>query len=142
MLQGAEGERPLRADILTRTEVIDVAIVDPCAQTYLTQGSHRVYDVASDSRTTAKRARWTSMGGVPNREFVPFVIETTGRLGKSAMEFAAPYRNTGAAHSIRKTFRLFMKKIQFILARWNGRLILQARNYLSYSVPGLLPGPF
>ena len=129
-LQGTVGERTIRADILTLSEVIDVAIVDPCAPCYLQQGSHTSYDVASDDRTVAKRAHWESVGGVANLEFIPFVVESTGRLGKSAEEFTRPFLSTGASHSIKKTFKLFLRKIQFIIARWNGRLILQARGHL------------
>ena len=130
LLQGVDGEGTLRADILTRTEVIDVAIVDPCSPCYLRAGSHESYDVASDNRTAAKRARWDSIGGVANMELVPFIIESTGRLGKCAAAFCEPYFGTGASHSMKRTFKLFMRKIQFIMARWNARLILQARGHL------------
>ena len=120
----------LRADIFTRSEVLDVAIVDPCSPCHLRHGSHTTRDVASDAQTELKRRKWDSIGGIANREFIPFVIESTGRLGKSADEFTRPFLSTGASYSDKKTFQLFMRKLQFILARWNARLILQARGHM------------
>ena len=130
LLQGADGVGTLRADIFTRSEVLDVAIVDPCSPCHLRHGSHTTRDVASDAQTELKRRKWDSIGGIANREFIPFVIESTGRLGKSADEFTRPFLSTSASYSDKKTFQLFMRKLQFILARWNARLILQARGHM------------
>ena len=76
-----ESKTTLQADIHIergpRLVSFDVAVVDPATP-------RRSY-VAAKPREATKRAEWTSRGGVSNAEFIPFVVEASGRMGPSAL---------------------------------------------------------
>jgi hypothetical protein len=86
----------VRADIVASigpiTYVIDVSTIDPCGQTPLglVPSSADCQDAAARSRERTKRHHYRKVvtpSPIPEGSVVPFVIETSGRLGPSAMSF-------------------------------------------------------
>jgi hypothetical protein len=72
--------------------IIDVCITNPSCRTTLVHGSDRTQDVGAGLRETSKRASYARIPSLHQdpyigHEFVPFVVEATGRLGPSALEF-------------------------------------------------------
>ena len=131
MMTGTEGRR-LKGDIVMRNgpelTVFDVAVVDPAAPSYLAKGSDKKEDVAAGQREMDKRAGWQAIGGVEGAHFIPFVVEATGRLGPSALKFFNEKLISADGSHIAK---LFLLKLNFTIARWNARMVLQARGKIS-----------
>ena len=127
-----EGTRLKGGDIVMRNgpelTVFDVAVVDPAAPSYLAKGSDKKEDVAAGQREMDKRAGWQAIGGVEGAHFIPFVVEATGRLGPSALKFFNEKLISADGSHIAK---LFLLKLNFTIARWNARMVLQARGTIS-----------
>ena len=102
---------------------IDVAIVDPCSLVYT---RHPTASSVSNPAGAAilHEAHKTRLyrDTVHAPHLIPFVLETTGRLGPSARAFLD--RVTATATFARSTF---LTEVSFILARAIGKSILQTR---------------
>jgi len=90
MVVGATGTT-CKADIFcpfpTRTFIVDIAIVDPSAPSYICMvNSHQVSDAAARERERVKITDFNA-ASIDGVQFVPFVVEATGRLGPAAMDF-------------------------------------------------------
>ena len=121
-----EPERFLRADIFVeqpdKTRYIDIAVVDPGCATYLAAGSATTALAAAVHREADKRNHFADvMPGVDGACFVPFVVETSGRLGKPADDFLRSMQMP--AEAIRRLERL----IPLLLARHVGRSLTLLR---------------
>jgi hypothetical protein len=68
--------------------LIDVAVVDVGCATYLQAGAAGRADAAAEAREKDKRSDFRrTFNGISDDQFVPFVVEATGRLGPSAKSF-------------------------------------------------------
>ena len=127
---GADRRGFVRADVFMRNGadvfVFDVSIVDPAAPTYLDRGSDRSPDVAAKYREGVKTARFVKEGVDTVAQCVPFVVESTGRLGPAALAFFK--RHIEENH--RAKGWEFMSKISASIARWNSRMVEEMRIYI------------
>jgi hypothetical protein len=85
---------PMRADLVivlgTRTYTIDVSITNPSCVSSLALLSASIPDRAASAREDEKRQKYGHLPGMGvggDKTFTPFVIESTGRLGPSALAF-------------------------------------------------------
>jgi len=95
---GTEGQR--RGDILTvlpngRVVIVDVVVTHPAAPSY--------YDAASQSNGSAaenaakrKKREFQRFADGAQYDFVPFAVESFGRLGEDARRFLSDFGNTAA----------------------------------------------
>jgi hypothetical protein len=88
------GAHPMRADIVvvlgSRTYTLDVSITNPSCTSSLIIHSASVPDAAAVVREGLKRLKYGGLPGMAaggDKNFTPFVIESTGRLGSSASAF-------------------------------------------------------
>jgi hypothetical protein len=102
------------------TYALDVAVVDPSAPTYIRMGSAARPDVAARHRGEQKIAYWREMRGVRGVNFVPFVVEATGRLGPHAYRFFHDNME-----DVDKA--VFYQRMNAALARWNARMVLTCK---------------
>ena len=102
---------------------IDVAVVDPGTPTYLSCGSNQVELTAAKVREDQKIAHFARrMPGVDTDLcFVPFVVETCGRLGARATKFLWESGLSDAE------IRRFLRTIPLLLARSGGRSLEAVR---------------
>ena len=69
---------------------IDITITNPACVTNLRKGAAVKNDAASDARAEDKIRKYAYIPSLPGsvpHHFIPFVIESTGRLGKHAVKF-------------------------------------------------------
>jgi hypothetical protein len=88
-----------RGDILAvlpdAVTVIDVSIVHPAASTYMRQAAS-TEGAAAAARDQAKRARY-QLTNPDGYDFIPFSVETFGRIGKPAMALINTLASSAAA---------------------------------------------
>ena len=121
----------IRADIVASigavTYVIDVSTIDPgnLSSLALNPSSAVQQDAASRSREAIKRRHYRKVvtpAPLSEASVIPFVLETTGRLGPSAIAFL---------HTICPTQTFlrtkFLNTCVMILARSNGKLLQATR---------------
>jgi hypothetical protein len=126
-----------RADLVVDTGgciyIIDVSITNPSCRTTLEHGSDRTSDVGARLRETSKRASYARIPSLrlapyTNHQFVPFIVEATGRLGPSALEFlngALDSEDDSHARSY------FLSAISACIALYNSLMISGATRKLS-----------
>jgi hypothetical protein len=102
------------------TYALDVAVVDSSAPTYIHMGTAARQDVAARHRGEQQIAYWREMRGVRGVNFVPFVVEATGRLGPHAYRFF--HDNL---EDVDKA--IFYQRMNAALARWNVRMVLTCK---------------
>ena len=117
----------------TRTYIIDIAIVDPSAPSYTRMDdSHEVADAAAKHRERDKTTFFNE-AAIDGAQFIPFMVEATGRLGPAARDFL---------HLIisreRDALKDFLGHMSVTLAKLNARCIQIARSKQSYGSPGNL----
>jgi hypothetical protein len=101
---------------------IDVAVADPGCSTYLAAGSSVRQNAAAEAREKDKRCSFKAdFKGVEAKEFVPFVIESTGRVGPAAMTFL---QSLGAHPDM---LRRFFEQVSVLCAKNLGRLCLHSQ---------------
>ena len=119
----------VRCDIWCRTGgllyIIDVSVVEPSCRQYLELESWKRENVATERREHTKRLHYqrcrvlqADAGGV----LVPFIMESTGRLGASALEFVSKFI---VAHHLHTS--LFLDHVAVGTARASGQMVNQAR---------------
>ena len=75
---------------------IDVAVTNPACHTNIQIGAATKPDAASESREKMKTQKYFYVPNLPGEGphyFVPFIIESTGRLGKQAIKFLKECRD-------------------------------------------------
>lgn len=128
---GTETELPggaLKMDIQYtvghEAKFIDVMVVHPGAHTYLERGSALVEDVANKAGEQVKRTKYSVVPHLQEHgNFVPFVVEATGRLGPSAMTWL---RHLTAGRDVFFRSRC-LTTISAYIAMYNAKMIGAAR---------------
>ena len=121
-------EDMVKVDISVATggsiKYIDIAVVDPGCPTYVACGSNHTELMAAKVREDQKIADFARrMPGVDVENcFVPFVVETCGRLGARAEKYLADCGLSEAAA------RRFLRTIPMLLARRGGRSLRAVRD--------------
>lgn len=130
----------VRADLVLRRANtqdiwIDVSIVSPSCNKYLVHGSDEQALVAASAMESVKRAKYEPARNALGRleeSVVPFVIESSGRLGKSALNFIDLVK---AARPQAATIPFSMKRIQAVIAQFNAKVSSRAA-FEMMAVPG------
>ena len=96
---GPEGQR--RGDILTvlpdgRVIIVDIVVTHPAAPTYA-RAAARTDGAAAERAANQKRAEFRSFADGAQYEFVPFAVESFGRLGQDAQRFINTLGDVAAA---------------------------------------------
>ena len=108
---------------------IDVAVVDPGCQHYIQRyRSNEVPDAAAKAMETSKRNHYSTVKDplpLPPASVIPFVLETSGRLGPAALSFIQRISGT---HTYLKS--QFLKEINFICAIYSGRMLEATREWM------------
>ena len=89
---GDDEGRARRGDVKlvqgARSQVVDVVVCDPACATYLGAGSAVRQDTANLAAERRKNISYQNVGSlVSDGNFVPFAVETTGRIGPAGMAF-------------------------------------------------------
>ena len=90
--------------------------------------TQEVPDAAAKAMETAKRNHYSAVKDplqLPPASIIPFVLETSGRLGPSALGFIQ--RISGAHTYLRSQF---FKEINFICAIYSGRMLEATREWM------------
>jgi hypothetical protein len=69
---------------------LDVAVTNPASVSNLRLGAHKKADAASKTKERKKHAKYNDLPGLAaggEGDMTPFVVESTGRLGPSALKF-------------------------------------------------------
>ena len=97
-------------------------------QTHRYTDTQEVPDAAAKAMETAKRNHYSAVKDplqLPPASIIPFVLETSGRLGPSALGFIQ--RISGAHTYLRSQF---FKEINFICAIYSGRMLEATREWM------------
>ena len=131
-LEGPPGGAERRCDVWYRkggkVYVIDVSNVEPCAVACLAKGADMIEMVASALQEKTKQQHYhgcpiLAAGG--GAVLIPFVVESTGRLGVAARDFYDLITKE------QKLFgSLFLDRMSGALARGTGRVVCSARRSL------------
>lgn len=127
-----------RGDILVSTLEdllnVDIAVTHPAMQTVRAKAS-KTPGAAAEERAKAKR-RYHEKNGTPGYRFVPFVVESYGRLGKDAENLLKSMadRASSSGDCDRNGYLHWIKKeISLSLVRGNARVF---RRYLGQLIRG------
>ena len=105
---------------------IDVLVVDPGCHHYIEQyRSNEVPDAAAKAMETTKRNHYSAVKDplpFPTASIIPFVLETSERLGPSALGLI---QWISGAHTYLRSE--FFKEINFICAIYSGRVLEETR---------------
>ena len=124
---GRGGDDASRGDVLVIAKVLtvlDISVIHPCAQTYIDQAYKKQADPgpgwAADMRDDEKCKSYKK-GGYEGYAFIPFSVESYGRLGKPAMAFLNKLsRDSGLQGMSRHAFiASSLREISVALARGN-----------------------
>jgi hypothetical protein len=122
----------VRADIVAKvgplTYYIDVSTVDPGSRKAMSGAPSSVTngDAAAKAREVSKRAHYakvTAPARLPAEAVIPFVIETTGRLGPAAISFIFSICGT---HTLLRS--RFLDSTVMICNRYNGKMLRATRD--------------
>jgi ribonuclease HI len=88
---GLDGRRmDIVFQIAECTYHLDVAVTNPACMSNLRKGAHKKADAASKAKERKKHAKYSDLPGLAaggEGGMTPFVVESTGRLGPSALKF-------------------------------------------------------
>ena len=108
---------------------IDVSVVDPGCHHYIQQYlSNEVPDAAAKAMKTSKRSYYSPVKDpllLPPASVIPFVLETSERLGPSALGFV---QRISGAHTYLKS--QLLTEITFICAIYSGRMLEATREWM------------
>ena len=122
----------VRADIVAKvgpiTYYIDVSTADPGCRKAMSGAPSSVTngDAAAKAREVTKRAHYGKVvapARLPAEAIIPFVIETTGRLGPAAISFLFSICGT---HTLLRS--RFLDSIVMICNRYNGKMLRATRD--------------
>ena len=145
ILHATDSPRTVRTDIKfvkgAETFFIDIAIVDPAADEYQKAPtcSHNRQDGAASRYEQCKRqhyARVNSPAPLPPSSIIPFVIEASGRLGPSALQFV--YFLCGTQTFLRSSF---FSDVSITCARTAGKMLKITRDRYQGAPQGALLAP-
>ena len=145
---GNAGQR--RGDILVvlpsgQISIVDVVVTHPSQQAYVSQACTRVGHAAARAEA-AKVAQFRAIGEDAGQyEFVPFAVESYGRLGASAQSFLKQLGEVAASHGsiskaafVRSAYREVSCALQRGLGLMYGRSLFNiARASGRQFLPGL-----
>ena len=137
LMRGVEelGEEGLhRSDILAimpggESVMIDVTVVHPCGQEALCKAWH-TYGATAKWAEKLKRDKWQGFVDKPQYEFVPFALESYGRLGPSATAFLSRLGDIAAASGRVSKSRFMMNAYRLLsctLQRGNSAMYSKAQ---------------
>jgi hypothetical protein len=131
-IQGTGPRGAKKADILVRrgaaSVMIDVGIVEPAAPSYRAEGSHLREEVAADIMAARKQREFDD-AAITDVSFVPFIVEATGRLGKTAMDFL---QDGFGEQYVEYHVNTFVRRLSAAIAKMNGVCISMARKLRIY----------
>ena len=108
---------------------VDVSVVDPGSRNYIERyRSNEVPDAAAKAMETSKRNHYGAVTDplpLPPASVIPFVLETSGRLGPSALGFIQRISGT---HTFLRT--QLLNEIQFICAIYTGSMLEATREWM------------
>ena len=108
--------------------MIDVGIVEPAAPSYRAEGSHLREEVAADIMAARKQREFDD-AAITDVSFVPFIVEATGRLGKTAMDFL---QDGFGEQYVEYQVNTFVRRMSAAIAKMNGVCISMARKLRIY----------
>ena len=119
------GDSDNRGDVLVITKVLtilDVSVIHPGASSYAEKAAKQP-GYAADLRADQKRKKYSG-AGYEGYTFVPFSVESYGRLGKPAMAFLNKLsRDSGLRGTSRGAFMASsLRELSVALARGNARV--------------------
>jgi hypothetical protein len=128
------------------TRYIDVSVVNPASASYVSAAAD-TDDAAAQQRALEKRHRYGDLlasHGIDPGALLPFVIETTGRLGPEARSLLDELQSTFAANSPTRnaaaTIAFFRDRMKYVLYEDNSALVHQAwSRLLPLQLPTVLP---
>lgn len=112
-----------------RNIIIDVTIRNQSSQSNIAKGSHLKPDVASGLSEKLKRDFYSDIEGMvvdplsADCNFIPFAIETTGRLGVAARNLLATYEELGSLE--KAEVRSLTDSIDSIVSYYNARMTVR-----------------
>lgn len=129
---GMEGGH--RADILAilpggRAVMVDVTVVHPLGQERLKSAWRKAGEAAVWAETN-KRTRWEEFVDKPQYEFVPFAMETYGRLGPKATAFVKEIAEIAVSSGRVSKSRFMMNAYMMLscaLQKWNCAMYAKAQ---------------
>lgn len=112
--------------------IMDVSVTNPAAARYVNQyRSHEVDDAASTAREGDKRLKYANTHEAINGQFVPFIIESTGRLGRTAVNWLEDLLQEQIAECIRQGRRTPIQQLQSrlctVITKCNSSVVLYHR---------------
>ncbi len=131
-IQGTGPWGAKKADILVRrgaaSIMIVMGIVEPAAPTYRAAGLHLREEVAADIMAARKQREFDD-AAITDVSFVPFIVEATGRLGKTAMDFL---QDGFGEQYVEYQVNTFVRRMSAAIAKMNGVCISMARKLRIY----------
>ena len=132
-VNGKAGEGKHRADILTvlpggRHVMIDTTVVHPLRCAYLDRAS-REDGAAAKAAARTKVLDWEKFTDHPAYEFVPFAVESYGKLGVAAEEFVRELGEIAASSGRISKSRFVMSAytaLSCTLQKWNAYVYAQS----------------
>jgi hypothetical protein len=122
----------IRVTIGLRTFYIDVSVVNPAAQSYVLAAAE-ADEAAATQRAHEKRLRYSdalAARGIDANALVPFVFETSGRLGPDARAFLDSMKglleSTSPSSDASGTLNFFVDRMRHALLEANGLLVHHA----------------
>jgi hypothetical protein len=122
---------PVIADITWRNGaervIVEISVIVPEAATYLSRGDiYMTQGAASEYNEKRKRVKYRKVNRIngesatiPEDSVVPFIVESSGRLGPAAFSFVNRVFET-------QTYRrsLLISEIALVCARFNGKMLM------------------
>ena len=113
--------------------IIDVSVTDPTCKSAIARGSHKEALIAGSMREHSKRHSYMNyLTQDMYKNFVPFIVEATGRLSKSTQEYfdkLCKIDKLDLAYSwkVKVARKKFLAKLSYILVNSNANIIRMSR---------------
>jgi hypothetical protein len=117
-----------RMDIVFKVaDHLDVAVTNPACVSNLRLGAHKKADAAAKAKERKKLIKYQDLAGLAAGEeggMTPFVVESTGRLGPSALKFFKEIKTD------MDTFHNFISTVSACCALYTSLMVANARRRL------------
>ena len=107
---------------------IDVAVVNPAAEKYRARGSSTEAGVPARVKEASKKGKYSILGHEIASRVVPFIVESTGRMGEEALSLVdsitklnGPVLNPNG--SLKRARNFFLNRISTSLVNANHRMV-------------------
>jgi len=107
---------------------IDVAVVNPAAEKYRARGSSTEAGVPARVKEASKKGKYSILGHEIASRVVPFIVESTGRMGEEALSLVdsitklnGPVLNPNG--SLKRARNFFLNRISTSLVNANHRML-------------------